>query len=115
MTKPETQIKGIIQTVMHLTWTPAPGIYEVPCFDGKEDRVCIVDISNPKINSKYGQINIYHPWLGTWCANWLGNKKSGKPLMRLSVEIIKELINKEDATISFITRQVYGYLIEDKK
>lgn len=103
-----TEIKNLIASHLRRSMFGMEiyGRHEHTIFDGKQDRVLIIEVTGASRFERCGRVVVYHPVFGKWQATLLSEHHSGKPVQVLTTEQIQEAI-KASPTQDFIYK-VYG-------
>jgi hypothetical protein len=105
-----TEIKNIIASHLRRTLFGMEiyGRHEDTIFDGKEDRVLILEVTGASRFERYGCVVVYHPTFGKWQATLLSEHHSGKPVQVLTTEEIQEALRTATAPSPDYIYKVYG-------
>ncbi len=103
-----TEIKNIIISHLssHMFGMEIYGRHEHKIFDGKQERILILEVTGATRFERYGRVVVYHPTFGKWQATLLSEYHCGKPVQVFTVEQIQESI-KTTPTQDYIYK-VYG-------
>ncbi len=106
--KTQTEIKNLMASHLNrkLFGMEIYGQHEHTIFDGKQDRVLIIEVTGATRFERYGCVIVYHPTFGKWQARLLSEYHTGKPIQVLTTEQIQESI-KIAPSQDFIYK-VYG-------
>ena len=63
-------------------------------FDGKENRMSVIEVKGPSRFERHGVVILWHPHYGKWQATLLSEHHTGKPVQVLTADAVKEYAAK---------------------